>query len=214
MIELILLQQEPTFWQKASWVASSFGFLGVLVAALALIGSWRANKANAKAERARFWLELRRMFASHDNVHKKLRPGGEWAKPGKEDEPRRGSDDEADLIAYMGLFEHCEFMLQQKLIDEGTFKRIYAYRLNALLRNNSVKRKLAMHDSQGRFVRLREPRDEEGSWDALQKLLIRCNKLELLKRGRLRHAKQTSEPPPLTAEQRQRVTNFAKKLKD
>ncbi len=169
MIEPILLQQAPSFWQQASWVAATLGVIvstvGVIVAAVALSRSAQANRQNAQAQqesaeanrqnaqaqRATFWLDLRRMFASHDKVHRKLRRRGEWTKPGREDEPAIGSDNEADLIAYMGLFEHCEYMLEDELIDEGTFKRIYAYRLNALLRNNRVKQKLAKYDSQGRF---------------------------------------------------------------
>src|SRR5919199_6057670 len=110
------------------------------------------------------------MFASHDKVHKKLRPGGEWTKVGKEEEPAVGSDDEADLIAYMGLFEHCEYMIHGELLDEETFMKIYAYRLNALLRNNRVKRKLADYDLQSRRFKehKRWDRDAEGGWDAFQ----------------------------------------------
>lgn len=192
MIEPILLQQALSFWQQASWVAAT---LGVIVAAIALSFSAKANRQNAKAQqesaeanrqnakaqRAAFWLDLRRMFASHDKVHRKLRSRGEWTTPGKEDEPARGSDDEADLIAYMGLFEHCEYMLEDGLIDEVTFKKTYAYRLNALLRNDRVKEKLAKYDSRGHFEQHRSwTTDDEGGWSALQRLLERCGKLERL----------------------------------
>jgi hypothetical protein len=40
----------------------------------------------------------------------------------------------------MGLFEHCEVMLEQKLIDERTFGEIYAYRLRNLVANEAVRR--------------------------------------------------------------------------
>lgn len=192
MIETL---SDPGFWELSSRVASTFAVLGIIVAALALIGSWRANKANARAERARFWLDLRTMFASHYEVHKKLRPGGDWRKKGNEDQPARGSDDEADLIAYMGLFEHCEYMLEDKLLDERTFKKIYAYRLDLLLKNNSVKRRLARYDTQGRFEELRRWPGEEGGWDALQKLLKRFNKLNKLEQPVPPLKKSTSKEP-------------------
>jgi hypothetical protein len=184
---LIEKLSDPGVWELTSRVASTFAVLGVLVAALALIGSWRANKANAKAERARFWLDLRTMFASHNEVHKKLRPGGDWREKGKEDQPARGSDGEAALIAYMGLFEHCEYMLEDKLLDEKTFKKIYAYRLDLLLKNKSVKRRLADYDDQGRFVKHKSWSGDEGGWDALQKLLKRFRKLKML---------ESPVPPP------------------
>lgn len=39
----------------------------------------------------------------------------------------------------MGLFEHCEIMLSQKLIDQATFREIYRYRLQNLMLNNWVR---------------------------------------------------------------------------
>jgi hypothetical protein len=176
---LIQKMSDPSFWVLPSRVAATLGVLGIIVAALALVGSWRANKANAKAERARFWLDLRTMFASHEEVHKKLRRGGDWSK-GNEDLPASGSPEEADLIAYMGLFEHCEYMLEDKLLDERTFKKIYAYRLDLLLKNKSVKRRLADYDDEGRFVKHKSWTGDEGGWDALQKLLKRFKKLKKL----------------------------------
>jgi hypothetical protein len=202
---------DPDFWLLASRIAATVGLLGIIVAALSLYGSWKANKANAKAERARFWLDLRAMFASHDEVHKKLRRHGEWRQEGKE-EPVRGAEGDAKLIAYMGLFEHCEYMLEDGLLDEKTFNKIYAYRLDLLLENKRVRQKLAEYDFQAPerpFKQRRSwSRDEEGGWDAFQRLLIRFNKLQMLE-------VPLGPPPPLTPEQRrQRVTNFANNLKD
>ena len=37
----------------------------------------RTDEANART--ASFWLELRKMFAEHDEVHRKLSPGGAWS---------------------------------------------------------------------------------------------------------------------------------------
>lgn len=39
----------------------------------------------------------------------------------------------------MGLFEHCEIMLAEGLIDERTFREIYRYRLLNLVNNDWVR---------------------------------------------------------------------------
>ena len=41
----------------------------------------------------------------------------------------------ASLEAYMGLFEHCEALLDDGLVDEKTFARIYSYRLKNIVAN-------------------------------------------------------------------------------
>ena len=117
-----------------------------------------------KTQRARFWLELRKMFAEHDEVHRLLRDG-DW--PGTVDpdlnsessssddsssdetssdvsssgESSSGDSSTADqdssktgrkpsrgqwasLEAYMGLFEHCNAMLDDDMIDLPTFRSI------------------------------------------------------------------------------------------
>jgi hypothetical protein len=117
-------------------------------------------------------------------------------KKSNEDQPAPGSDDEADLIAYMDLFEHCEYMLEDKLLDEKTFKKIYAYRLNLLLKNNRVKRRLARYDAQGCFKELRRWPGDRGGWDALQSLLLnRFNKLKMLEEPVPPLKKSTSKEP-------------------
>jgi len=39
----------------------------------------------------------------------------------------------------MGLFEHCEIMLEKGLIDERTFREIYGYRLVNLVKNDWIR---------------------------------------------------------------------------
>ena len=39
-----------------------------------------------------------------------------------------------------GLFEHCEILLHQKLIDEATFRDIYRYRLVNIVCNATIRR--------------------------------------------------------------------------
>jgi hypothetical protein len=84
--------------------------------------------------------------------------------------------------------------------------------LDLLLENKRVRQKLAEYDFQAPerpFKQYRSwSRDEEGGWDAFQRLLIRFNKVQMLE-------VPLGPPPPLTPEQRrQRVTNFANNLKD
>jgi hypothetical protein len=51
---------------------------GVLVGAGSLASAALNLMLTARTNRAKFWLELRSTFAKHDDVHRKLRPGGEW----------------------------------------------------------------------------------------------------------------------------------------
>jgi hypothetical protein len=109
--------------------------VGVGVAALSLAVTARETRMNTRVSRATFWLDLRKMFAEHNEVHLKLRGGGEWAQPGAGPE---APEDWAKVEAYMGLFEHCNRMLAQGLIDWNTFVRIYAYRLRNIARNERI----------------------------------------------------------------------------
>jgi len=109
--------------------------LGALVALVSLGYTAYSVAITRKTARAQFWLDLRDRFAKHDAVHRRLRPGGEWAdghgKPATVDEW-------ADLEAYLGLFEHCEVMLSERLIDLPTFRSIYEYRIQNILANKTI----------------------------------------------------------------------------
>lgn len=109
---------------------------GVLIAVASLAFTAFNTHMTVKTNRARFWLDLRTHFAKHDDVHRCLRPGGLWTD-GKGPET---AADWACLEAYMGLFEHCEVMLEQHLIDEATFRDIYGYRLRNIVANETIRR--------------------------------------------------------------------------
>lgn len=109
--------------------------VGVTVAAISLMFTAFNTYLTLKTNRARFWLDLRDRFGRHEEVHRRLRPGGIWAA-GNGPET---SEDWASVEAYMGLFEHCEVMLQQRLIDEPTFREIYAYRLKNIVANDTIR---------------------------------------------------------------------------
>lgn len=110
--------------------------VGVVLAAVSLAFTAVNTRATLRTNRARFWLDLRDRFAKHDEVHRQLRPGGLWTN-GKGPE---SAEDWAHLEAYMGLFEHCEVMLDQGLIDERTFREIYTYRLRNIVANDIIRR--------------------------------------------------------------------------
>jgi hypothetical protein len=111
-------------------------FVGLAIACLSLAFTAINTRLGLSTNRARFWLDLRDRFAKHDSVHRRLRPGGSWA--GAAAGPTT-PEEWADVEAYMGLFEHCEVMLQQRLIDKRTFEDIYGYRIENLLANDVIR---------------------------------------------------------------------------
>ena len=62
-------------------------------------------------------LELERMMTAHDEVHLKLRPGGEWAAGGGPTTAAEWSKVEE----HMGFFEHCEALLRDGSLAEESF---------------------------------------------------------------------------------------------
>jgi hypothetical protein len=94
-------------------------------------------RQNNLIARAQFWLELEKMFSAHDEVHLNLRPGGPWA--GGSGAPTSARE-WAKLEDYMGLFEHCEIMLEAGLIDIRTFKELFVYRLSNIVANKEIVR--------------------------------------------------------------------------
>ena len=110
--------------------------IGSIIAVISLIVTAYQMRSTAKISRAQFWLELREMFAKHNDIHVKLRPGGEWHK--SKTSPSEGEMPKVE--EYLGLFEHCKEMLDEKLIDWNTFKNIYAYRIDNILANPIIVR--------------------------------------------------------------------------
>ena len=113
----------------------------VIIAALSFGLTAFNSRVEARTSRARFWLYLRNQFAKHDEVHRHLRPGGRWADSTGPKTP----EEWAKVEAHMGLFEHCEIMLSQRLIDENMFRDIYACRLRNIVANESIRTEKLMH---------------------------------------------------------------------
>ena len=76
----------------------------------------------------------------------KLGPGGEWAGTGK---GPSNPQEWAQLEAYMGLFEHCEIMLREGLIDLKTFDLNYGYRIKNILANEVIVREKLVKAKEG-----------------------------------------------------------------
>jgi hypothetical protein len=129
--------------------------IGVIIAAGSLAFTAINTELTRRTNRARFWLDLREQFAKHADVHNRLRPQGDWGEDkGGPDNPKEW----VEVEAYMGLFEHCEIMLDQRLIDESTFREIYEYRVINIVANTAIRREKLCHPKRAkgwkRFLKL------------------------------------------------------------
>jgi hypothetical protein len=123
---------EPMKLQDWANVAT---ILGALIASGALAYAAYQVHKNTLISRGQFWLELEKMFSVHNDTHLKLRPGGEWAGSGKGPSTVK---EWAEVEDYMGLFEHCESLMEKGLIDLDTFKSFFSYRLVNILANQHI----------------------------------------------------------------------------
>jgi hypothetical protein len=95
------------------------------------------SKASARATRAQFGLLLRQAFASHNEAHLNLRPGGIWHRSSNLPAPDAVCDF-SKIENYMGLLEYCDELLEEGFLDLAAFVRGYRYRVDNLLTNNWV----------------------------------------------------------------------------
>lgn len=116
-------------------IENAISITGLLLSVTAILFTAFTIQKNNKVNTANFWLDLRQRFSEFDEVHLKLRPGGDWRKNNSGPE---NTQDWVKLEAYMGLFEHCNIMLNDGLIDEKTFENIYAYRLRNIVANEAI----------------------------------------------------------------------------
>jgi hypothetical protein len=112
--------------------------VGAGVAALALGFTAYQVRLNTKALRAQFLLMVEEMFEPHEEVHLKLRPGGEWSSSIAQTKPPgpHTPEDWQKVEAYISLFERCKIIfLDTKLIEQHTFKQMFSYRLHNIVHN-------------------------------------------------------------------------------
>jgi hypothetical protein len=132
--------------------------VAVLALQIAVVGVWYAAKTlkdGIRVSRAQFFATVRGLMSDYDDVHAKLRPGGDWAS-----KVRAGPQNAAEwarVELYMGLFEYCERLLEQGLLNQTDFDRNLRYRLINIVANPIiVQRKLHPPLAQhwGDFMRL------------------------------------------------------------
>lgn len=116
-------------------VAQAATIFGAVLAAAGVFYAGVQLHASALIAKGQFLLELTKMFAEHDPIHVKLRPGGEWR--GGQANPS-GPDDWAAIDAYLGLFERCEVLIRQKSLDPIEFSNLFGYRLDNILSQPAI----------------------------------------------------------------------------
>ena len=150
-------------------VANLATAVGAIVAAIALFYTARGVRRNAKTQEATFWLELRRMLESHDEVHRKLQDRGEdgWYQS---DEKPATQEERTKVIPYMGLLEQGKFMLDQGLLDPTIFKKQIGYLVRLILQNGPIKKHLLNIGGER----------EESFWTTFKKLAVDLGYREML----------------------------------
>ncbi len=119
----------------ASIVASTTTVLGILIALVGAVFAYKQIKATKEISKGEFMLLLEQIISRYDAVHLRLRPGGDWAKPGAG--PKSGEEWDA-VDDYMGFFEHCELLIQAGTLDQREFQTLYGYRVHNLLANENI----------------------------------------------------------------------------
>jgi len=94
-------------------------------------------KKQSKLTKAANHIELRNMFTAENRftVHANLRPGGVWCDTGV---GPKTSFDWLIVEDYLGLFENCEKMLEDNVLDSELFRRSYLYRLKNIVYNDQI----------------------------------------------------------------------------
>lgn len=123
-----------------------FATLITAIAALGALGFYNLQLFQTKRiNRANFWLQLKQLFfePSRFDIHIRIMENGLGDKISEKDS--------AIIDDYLGIFEICLLMINENVIDLGTFKTIYKYRLDYILRNELVvKEKLI---SEGKYYK-------------------------------------------------------------
>jgi hypothetical protein len=121
-------------------VASAVGAGGVVAGVYFGVRQLRLAVAQLEAakrsQQAQTLLQFDQMLDRHQAVHKKLRPGGEWAGTEVKLEP----GDWAEIERYMGLFERAKILIDDGFLDPEEFDHLYGYRVRNIRANPSIRR--------------------------------------------------------------------------
>src|SRR5262245_39441327 len=70
-------------------------------------------------------LRIRELLTKYNAINTNLSPGGAWYDSGPQN-----IQEWKDVESYMGVFEHCNILINQGLIDLQSFSNIYGYRVH------------------------------------------------------------------------------------
>lgn len=130
--------------EQAAYLAT---VIGAPLSFLALVYAGLQLKQSVAIARGQFMLELEKMIASHNAVHMRLRPGGDWSKA-KGGAGPHSVDEWAETEDYMGFFEHCELLLQDGSVKLASFKALFEYRIHNLMMNERIVHAKLVHEEQ------------------------------------------------------------------
>ena len=129
-----MTQETLNLISAISGIATSLALIATIVTVWVAISQM---KKQSKIIKSANHIELRKMFSETNRftVHANLRPGGDWAGTGL------GPKTQHDFLIvedYLGLFENCEKMLNDNVLDDDLFRKSYLYRLKNIVNNQII----------------------------------------------------------------------------
>jgi hypothetical protein len=121
------------FYVKLESIATA---VGALMTTIGLLYAGIQLRASRKIARGEFLLQLDELFHPYNEVHTKLRPGGEWSSGHKGPVT---VEEWVSVERYMGLFERIKLLIDDGIIDLDTVDRIYGYRVLNIISNNVIR---------------------------------------------------------------------------
>lgn len=109
--------------------------IGLVLTAIGLIYTGYQIYGAKRVARGEFLLHLDEILQKHNEVHIRLRPGGDWAS--RKTGPKN-NEEWAAVERYMGLFERVNILVEDKIIDIDTVDRLYGYRVINILENEII----------------------------------------------------------------------------
>jgi hypothetical protein len=107
--------------------------VGLIFAGWQLRASYKQLQISQRIAGGNFLLQFDEiLFQQHNEVHKRLRPGGEWA--GSKGGPT-SQEDRVAVERYMGMFERIKVLVDDKLLDLDAVERFYGYRIQNIVAN-------------------------------------------------------------------------------
>ena len=136
----------------------SLTLLGLLLAFVGLVYTAEQIRRARKISLADFLLKLDDQIRNYDEVHSKLRPGGEWSQNGK---GPQAPQEWIPVEKYMGLFERIQLMVESGIIPLDTIERFYGYRVENIVNNEVIEQKKLVDQKEGwqNFINLAKSLD-------------------------------------------------------